>query len=149
MQENIDARYRTLIILWFALLMSIGSLFLVAQFLAAKIPDERASPPSSVLIVVLTALGTFLVIISFAVKRKLLERSVEQQDATLVQKALLIACVICEASALLGLLERFVIGYREYYLLFLLALAGTALHFPRRGDLLAASYKTPIDGPAS
>ena len=129
--------------------MSIGSFFLFAQFLAAKIPDERAGPPSSVLIVALTALGTFLVILSFAVKRKIYERAVEKQDLALVQKGLVVACAMCEGSALLGLFERLVIGNREYYLLFLLAAAGTAFHFPRRQDLLAASYKTSIDGPAS
>jgi hypothetical protein len=91
----------------------------------------------------LTALGTFLVIVSFAVKGKLLERSVEKQDISLVQKGLVIACGMCEVSALLGLLERFVIGNREYYWLFVLAAAGTAFHFPRRRQLEAASYKNP------
>ena len=55
----------------------------------------------------LTALGTFLVIVSFAVKAKLFERSVERQDVSLVQKGLVIACAMCEVSALLGLLEHF------------------------------------------
>jgi hypothetical protein len=50
---------------------------------------------------------------------------------------------MCEVSALLGLLEHFVVGNREYYLLFLLAAAGTAFHFPRRRQLEAASYKNP------
>src|SRR5438034_5677913 len=40
----------------------------------------------SLLIVALTALGTFLVIVSFSVKGKLFERSVEKQDVSLVQK---------------------------------------------------------------
>jgi hypothetical protein len=35
-------------------------------------------------------------------------------------------------SALLGLLERFLTGNRQYYLMFLIAAAGTAFHFPRR-----------------
>jgi hypothetical protein len=48
---------------------------------------------------------------------------------------------MCEVSALLGLLEHFIIGNREYYLLFLLAAAGTALHFPRRSHLASASYR--------
>jgi hypothetical protein len=60
-----------------------------------------------------------------------------------VQKGLVIACAMCEASALLGVLERFVIGNRESYLLFLLAAAGTTFHFPRRSQLESASYKTP------
>jgi hypothetical protein len=48
---------------------------------------------------------------------------------------------MCEVSALLGVLEHFIIGNREYYLLILIAGAGIAFHFPRRSQLEAASYK--------
>ena len=47
------------------------------------------------------------------------------------------------AFRLLGLLERFTIGNREYYWLFLLAAAGIAFHFPRRSQLESASYMDP------
>jgi NADH:ubiquinone oxidoreductase subunit 2 (subunit N) len=141
MEGNLDKRYQTLVVLWFALLMSIGMYFLFSVFVASRVSNEPRNPTSSLLIVALTALGTFLVIASFAVKRKLLERSVEKQDVSLVQKGLVIACAMCEVSALLGLLEHFIIGNREYYLLFLLAAAGTALHFPRRSQLESASYR--------
>jgi len=49
---------------------------------------------------------------------------------------------MCEASALLGLLEHFTVGNRVYYFLFLLAAGGIALHFPKRSQLEAASYKS-------
>jgi hypothetical protein len=143
MESNLDKRYQTLVVLWFALLMSIGMYFLFSLFVAPAVTSEPRNPPSSLLIVALTALATFLVLGSFAVKRKLLERSVETQDVSLVQKGLAIACAMCEVSALLGLLAHFVIGYREYYLFFLIATAGAALHFPRRIQLEAASYKNP------
>ncbi len=143
MESNLDKRYQTLVTLWFALLMSIGMYFLFSVFVAPGRSNEVGNPPSSLLIIALTALGTLLVTVSFPVKRKFLERSVEKQDISLVQKGLVIACAICEVSALLGLLERFVIGNREYYLLFLIAAAGTAFHFPRRSQLEAASYKNP------
>lgn len=132
--------------LWFALLSNIGVLFLVALFLAPRVRTEPGTAPSSLLIFILTALGTFVVIISFTVKRKILERSVEKQDINLVQKSLIIACVMCETSALLGLFERFLTGDHEYYLLFLIAAIGTAFHFPRREHLVAATYKTSMNG---
>ena len=143
MENNLDKRYQTLVVLWFALLMSIGMYFLFSVFVSPAVSAVPRNPPRSLLIVALTALGTFLVVVSFAVKRKLLDRSVERQDVSLVQKGLVIACAMCEVSALLGLLEHFVIGNREYYLLFLIAAAGTAFHFPRRSQLEAASYKNP------
>src|SRR6267142_1809885 len=117
MEDNLNKRYQTLLILWFALLVSI---------------NQPGTSSRSLLIVALTALGTFLVVVSFPVKQRLLERAVEKQDTALVQKALVIACAMCEVSALLGLLEHLVIGNREYYLLFVMAAGGTAFHFPRR-----------------
>jgi hypothetical protein len=86
MEDNLDKRYQTLVVLWFALLMSIGMYFLFSVFVLAPVGNEPRDPPRSLLIVVLTALGTFLVIVSFAVKAKLFERAVERQDVSLVQK---------------------------------------------------------------
>jgi NADH:ubiquinone oxidoreductase subunit 2 (subunit N) len=142
LEHNLDKRYQTLVVLWFALLLSVGMYFLFLTFAAPRIQNGPVNG-SSFLIVVLTVLGVFLVIVSFAVKQKLLERSVEKQDVSLVQKALVIACAMCEVSALLGFVERLVIGNREYYWLFLFAAGGIALHFPRRGQLESASYKKP------
>jgi Zn-dependent protease with chaperone function len=137
METDLDKRYQTLIVLWFALLTSIGMYFLFSLFGPAVTADES----SGSLFVTLTALGVLLVILSFVVKRKLLERSVETQDISLVQKSLVIACAMCEGSALLGLLERFLIDNRYYYLLFVFAAVGIGLHFPRRIQLQAASYR--------
>jgi FtsH-binding integral membrane protein len=142
METNLNARYQTLLILWFALLMSIGMFFLLTLFAAPKIADNASNPTNSVAVIVVTAVGAFLVILSFVVKRKLLERSVERQDINLVQQALIIPCALCEACALFGLFERFSFRVSASYLLFLLAATGTALHFPKRGQLEAATYKS-------
>ncbi|MGI9165365.1 MAG: hypothetical protein ACR2G5_03100 [Pyrinomonadaceae bacterium] len=141
-QTDLDARYRTMLILWFALFMNIAIFFVFSLLMSQERSNNRDTAPSILLPVVFTALGTLLVALSFAVKGKLLKRSVETQDVQLVQKALVIACAMCEASALLGLIERFLGNGREYYLLFLIAALGTALHFPRREHLVAATYKT-------
>ena len=117
--------------------------FLFSVFFTPEVSNEPRNPPSPLLLVGLAALGTFLVGASFAVKQKFLARSVEEQDVSLVQKGMVLACAMCEGSALLGLLERFVIGNREYYLLFLVAAVGIAFHFPRRSQLESASYKNP------
>jgi ABC-type transport system involved in cytochrome c biogenesis permease subunit len=143
MELDLNKRYQTLLVLWFALLMSIVLYFLFSVLAAPQISSEFGNARRSALALALTAIGTLLVILSFAVKRKILERSVENQDPNLVQKGLVIACAMCEASALLGVLERFVIGNRESYLLFLLAAAGTTFHFPRRSQLESASYRNP------
>jgi len=137
MELDFDKRYQTMLILWFALLMSVAMYFVVSQ-----LAPPATAPPNSILTFTLTAVGTFLVGISFVIKRKLLRRSVDEQDLGLVQKALVIACAICEAAAVLGLVERFAVSGRDYLLLFVIAAVGIALHFPRRSQLEAASYKT-------
>ncbi len=145
MDNNLDKRYQTMVVLWLALFMTIGLYFLYSLFMMEPIEVDPQTPRRSLLIAVLTAVGTFLVVLSFAVKRKMLERSVEKQDVLLVQKALVVACAMCEVCALLGLMERFLVGNHDYFVLFLIAAIGMALHFPRREQLLAASYKTPSD----
>ena len=148
-KPTIDVRYRTMLILWFALFMSIVIYFAVAVFFAPQISNASEVPPSTLFTIVLTAVGTLFVLLSFVVKRKLLQRSVDRQEHALVQQALIAACAMCEVSALLGLVERFVTDNRGYYLLFLISAIGIALHFPRREHLLAANYKTSWDAPVS
>lgn len=140
MEITPDKRYQTLLVLWFAMLMSVVMYFV---FTLLAQPGVYTPGNKSLFIFGLTALGTLLVIVSFPVKAKMLERSVERQDPFLVQKALVVACAICEVSVLLGVLEFFLIGNREYWLLLLVGGAGIALHFPRRSQLEAARYKKP------
>jgi F0F1-type ATP synthase membrane subunit c/vacuolar-type H+-ATPase subunit K len=137
MEIDLSKRYQSMLVLWFALLMSIGTNFVVAVLVGSNTSNSPVSP----LPLALTSLGAFLVIISFVVKKKLLNSSVEKQDLDLVQKSMVIACVLCEASAMLGLVQHFIFGNRAAYGLLALAAAGIALHFPRRLQLEAASYK--------
>ena len=146
MEIDIGKRHQTLLVLWFAMLMNMGILFLVAFIVAPDLSQESSRSGTTLTTAVLAALGGFLVVISFAVKRKLLERSVDRQDISLVQKGYVLAWAICEVSALIGLLERFLIGNRDYYALFLLAAIGIALHFPRAEALRSANFKTPPSG---
>ena len=146
---DLEKRYRTLLTLWFALFLNIGVFFVFTLVSAPEPGSGPGNAPSPVLVVALTAVGTFLVMGSFAMKRQILERSVDKQEVGLVQTALVIACTMCEASVILGVLERLVFGVRQYYVLFLVAAIGTAFHFPRRDQLLAASYKTFKNGASS
>jgi uncharacterized membrane protein len=145
-KNDLDKRYRTLVVLWFGMLMSIATLFVFTLFIGPPFSGGPTSGPNKILLFVFAAVGMFLVVLSFAVKGKLLARSVDQQDASLVQTALVISLAMCEVSALLGVVERLVVGNREYYLLFLLAVIGLVLHFPRREALVAATWKATTGG---
>ena len=140
MEIDIGKRQQTLLVLWFAMLMNMGVLFLVAFMVAPDFTRESFGS-TTLMTAVLAALGAFLVVISFAVKRRFLERSVDRQDVSLVQKGFIVAWAICEAGALIGLIDRFLFGNRDYYALFLLAVIGIALQFPRADALRSANYK--------
>jgi hypothetical protein len=139
---SIDARYRTMLILWSGQMGSVALFFLVTQF--AEVADDLT--PKNVLSFAFAAVGTFVAIISFVVKSKLLQRAEEKQDVALVQQALVVGCALSEVPALLGVVERFILPGREYLLLLAISLIAMALHFPRRLHLLAASYKDSAFG---
>lgn len=142
MEIDLKQRYQTMLTLWFALLASVGMYFVFLMVRPAQVASESGIPSSSLTIVVFTAAAMVLVLGSFVLKAKLLAQSVEKRDVLLVQKAMLIACAMCEVSAILGVVARFAFNTgRESVWLLLLAAAGIALHFPRRSQLEAASFK--------
>ena len=141
-QQNIDARYRTMLILWIGQIMSVLLFFLVTQFV--EVPADR--PENNILSFVFAAVGMFCAIISFVIRAKLLRESVEKQDLAKVQSAYIVGRALCEVPAILGVVERFVLPGREYLLLLLIGGLAMLLHYPRRSDLLAASYKDPSFG---
>ncbi len=146
MAIEIDNRHQTLMVLWFILLMNLGLLFVISLVVVPLTAGDTTNP---VMVMVLTGLGVLFVIASFVGKRWLLAQSVMKQEVRLVQQALIIAFALCEASALLGLVEHLAFGYRQYYFLFLLSAAAFVLHFPRREHLVAASPKIPIENATS
>jgi hypothetical protein len=138
---SIDARHRTMLILWAGQLGSVVLFFAVTQFVGVE--DREAN---NLLSFLFAGLGTFVAILSFVVRSKLLEQSVQKQDVALVQRAYTIAGALSEFPALLGVLERFMLPGKDYLVLFLVSAFAMALHFPRKASLLAASYKDPSFG---
>jgi hypothetical protein len=141
METDLAKRHKTMLVLWFALLASIGMYFLMTVALKTD-PDGPVAQPSSPLTLGLAVLGLCFVIISFAVKSKVLNQAVERQNLAAVQVAFLITWAICEVSALLGFVVFWVFRSPEYYLLFFFAAAGMVLHVPRRSHLEAAQWRT-------
>ena len=134
-QTNLDARYRTLLILWFALAMSVLMYLLFVQMTTAEInPNQKLS-------LALNTLGLVPVALSFLIKQKLLDRSVGEQRLDLVQVAYVISFAFCEVPALLGLVDHFMTGSKYYSVGFGVAGLGMLLHFPLKKNLIAASYK--------
>jgi cation transport ATPase len=135
--NNVEARLRTMRTLWFALLASLPMYLAFTSFAMQR----GQTTNNDWLSFVFAGVATFMVILSFAVKKTLLRRAVETQDIKLVQPAFVVAWAMCEVSALLGVVEYVVAGTRDYIVLFLLSAVGMLLHFPTRQHLINASYK--------
>ena len=140
LQQKIELRIRTIRTLWFALLVSVLMYFVLTLFIG----QPKNATPNNLLSVVLAGAGVFTTLLSLVIKCKFLARSVEQQRVDMVQQGYLIAWVLCETAALLGLLDFFVTGNRLYWVSFVVAAIGQLVNFPRRQDVLAASFKTPM-----
>jgi len=130
---NIASRYLTLLILWFAICTSIAVLMVLIWFV-------KGNPAgNSTLALVLEFAAVFPFGASFLLKQQFLSKAVAERKLDLVQTAYVMAFALCEASALLGLLDHFVNGSKFFYVGFILGVLGMLLHFPLKKHLLAAT----------
>jgi TRAP-type uncharacterized transport system fused permease subunit len=136
-RSKAEAQYRVLVILWMGMIFSLG-MFFVLTFL---IPQPTTAASDSVVVWFAVALGSFLALTSFFVKRVLLERAVQRQQPDLVNSAYTVAFALTEAAAVFGLFLFFISATRYHYFLFAFSAVCLLLHFPKRDSVLAAVYK--------
>ena len=122
---SLQIKHRTLLTLWFALLMNVGVLFSMTLLLPPPEPAKNGSVR-----LVFIAFAILLLIASYIVRAKILDRAREQQSLQSVHVAFVIAWAMCELSALLGLVEYFTFGSRNL-VLFGIGIVGIGLHLPR------------------
>ncbi|PYS98337.1 MAG: hypothetical protein DMF63_16940 [Acidobacteria bacterium] len=141
--KPINVEYQTLVILWLALLASQAIFFAIVWF--AKPEIFTAEARGSILhnlplvTVVFTAIAILFFVLSFVLKRQYMRRAARDHDAGCVQTGLLLGCVLSEVSSVLGLVLAFVFNHPYFYLWLALGALGIFLHFPRKGNLDAAT----------
>jgi hypothetical protein len=137
--------YRTLVILWLALLVSQALLLVVIYFAKPEIYKFDFSKPllgeNALMIIVLALVSIFNLVLSFALRKKLLNQATTGQNVAFVATAVIVGCALCEAISLFGVVLVFAFSYQYFFLWFALGILGTILHFPKRENLVAASYK--------
>lgn len=145
--ENIPTEqiYRTLMIIWFALFMS-QFIFLVVIFVVKPqvFQFDLAKPVlgENAIIILAFAMFAFLnLIISFVMKKNLLNNSIKHQKPALVQTATIIACALCESISIFGFVLAFVFDYQYFFLWFIVGIVGMIFHFPKRESLHLATYQ--------
>lgn len=137
---NLDAKYRKMLVLWFAFVSSIVVYLLVALFILRPAGEENR-----LLNMIFSAASSFLAVVSFAVKKIFLSRAEEKQQIQLVTTGYLLAALLCETGAIMGLLNRFLAHSNYYFLLIVLPLIALLFHFPRRSHLQSAIYRLPAN----
>ncbi|HEY0078453.1 MAG TPA: hypothetical protein VGB73_07380 [Pyrinomonadaceae bacterium] len=138
--ENSDSRYRNLMLIWIAQLMSFAFLSLLPMLVGKPID---AADADDTLRQIFFAIGVTTLILSFVLKRRMLSRAIERQDARQVQAGYILAFALCEMTGLSGVLIHLTKGATSiYHLLLALGWFGLLLHWPRRSHLTDASFKS-------
>jgi len=144
-KTNVEQQYRTLTIIWLALLGSQIMLLVVIFFAKPEVFRFDLSKPPLGENPLITIMFAFLAIsnlgLSFILSGKYLNQAIGEQKIALVQTAMIIGCALCEAISLFGVVMAFAFSYQYFFLWFGLGIFGIILHFPKRGNLIAASYK--------
>ena len=135
---SIDSQYRMMLVLWFGFLSSIVMYLLVSLALFRLEGIENRT-----LNIFFSAGSAFLVVVSFGVKKIFLSRAEAEQQVSLVKTGFVLAAALCEAGAILGLLDLFVARNQYYFVLIVFSFIGLLFHFPKRSHLQSAIYRLP------
>jgi hypothetical protein len=142
--EKGEQAYKTLMFLWFSLLILQGVMAFMIWFVKPELYQFDISAPivdgNFTTVAVFGALGFALFAGSFFLRKAYLAQSVAKQKVELVQTALVTACALCEAITLFGVFLGIAFNYAHFYLFIAYGIFGTLLHMPRRHDVHAASY---------
>ncbi len=145
MSKNIEQQYRTLAIIWFALLSSQLMFLVVTFFSKPELFRFDFTKPllgdNSSIVLAFAFLALTNLALSFVMKKRSFEQAIEKQQIAYVQTGLILACAFCEAISLLGIVLAFAFSYQYFFVWFALGMLGIILHFPRRDDVIAAGYK--------
>ena len=141
---NVETQYRTMTVLWLALLNAQLMLPVVLFFAKREIFNfDFAKPPlgeNPAIIIAFAVLGIAAFLSSFVLRKRLVRKAISERKTSLVQTALIIACALCEATTLFGFVSAFAFNYQFFIFWFAFVILGVILHFPKRDDLIAASY---------
>ncbi len=113
----------------------------VTLFLVLVLVVGSHGTPNPTLSYALLAAGAAIVFASFVLKQQLMRKAIEKRDVAALQSSHIVALALCESAALFGVLDRFVTASQTSWFLFAIAVLGILLHFPRKDNLRAASFK--------
>lgn len=143
---NVEPQYRTMTIVWLALLVS-QIIFLAVLFVIKPevykfdFSKSLLNADNSIMVIALGIVGISTFLLSFILRAKFIKQAIDEQKPDLVQTAMIIGCGLCESTSLFGFVLAMAFAYPYFFLWFALGILGIILHLPKRGNLIAASYK--------
>lgn len=144
-KTNVEQMYRGLLMIWFALVFSQLLFLLIVYFVKPNLFKFEFNQPflgANTIIVLIFILAAFAnIAVSFFLKKKYTSQAISEKNAGLIQTAMITGCALCEAVSIFGLMLAFVADYQYFFIWSILGIAATLFHFPRRDDLIAATYK--------
>jgi drug/metabolite transporter (DMT)-like permease len=131
-EGRVEARHRTILVVWFALLMSMIIFVVLPVFIPSNTSESTATLGYALL-----ALACSVVFASVFIKQRLVQRAIEKRDEAMLQTAYILSFALCESAAILGLVDHIATGSKYYFLAFLIGLLGMVLHFPKKDHVRA------------
>lgn len=144
-RTNPDAALQTMMVIWFALLMSQFMLVGFAYFVKPELLDlsdaELLPAESTLMIAAFAVISISVLAVSLFLRKTFLARSVAEQSVYLVQTAMIVGVALSESVVLFGLLLALVAGYKYFFLFGILGVIGVLIHRPTKKAVLDATYK--------
>jgi hypothetical protein len=134
-EARVEARHKVFLILWFSLFVS------VVLFIVMVLMIGSNGTPNPTLSYALLAIGSMTVLVSFLLKQQLVQKAINNNDVAGLQIAHVVSLALCESAALFGVLDRFITAAETSWILFAIAAIGILLHFPKKDQIRAVSYK--------
>ena len=134
-EDQVEARHKVFLILWFALFMSVMLLLVLVVVVGTK------GTPNPTLSYALLGIGLMTVLVSFLLKQQLAQKAINNNDIAALQSAHVVGLALCESAALFGVVDRFVTASQTSWFLFAISALGILLHFPKKDQIRAVSYK--------
>jgi len=135
-EARVEARFRVFLILWAAILVSVGALATVGVMLGGK------GSPNPTLSYALVGIGAMMIGISFVLKKNLVRQAVDNNDIAALQTAHILTLALCESAALFGLVNYLSTASPISWLLFGMSAVGVVMNFPSKDQIRSVSYKS-------
>jgi hypothetical protein len=134
-EAQVEARFRTFLILWAGILISVGLLTALRVIMPSK------GTPNPTLSYALLGLGVMMVAVSFLLKPNLVQKAIDKNDVGALQSAHIVALALCESATVFGIVNHLTTGSKISWLLFGISAVGILSNFPNKDQIRAVSYK--------